>query len=153
MLTALVEGIPLPLVLIGPDARILEINPLAIAMLGEGLEGRHYMTAIRQPPVVLMVDRALAGGPGGEARHVATGPGRDAVYRVVVAPLSGEGVSLAFVDITEIEQAGEIRRDFVANVSHELRTPLTALLGFIETLKGAARFASGKGRGGRFDDI
>jgi two-component system phosphate regulon sensor histidine kinase PhoR len=27
----------------------------------------------------------------------------------------------------------------VANVSHELRTPLTALLGFIETLRGAAR--------------
>jgi two-component system, OmpR family, phosphate regulon sensor histidine kinase PhoR len=35
--------------------------------------------------------------------------------------------------------AAAIRRDFVANVSHELRTPLTALLGFIETLKGAAR--------------
>jgi two-component system phosphate regulon sensor histidine kinase PhoR len=32
-----------------------------------------------------------------------------------------------------------MRRDFVANVSHELRTPLTALLGFIETLQGAAR--------------
>ena len=32
-----------------------------------------------------------------------------------------------------------MRRDFVANVSHELRTPLTALLGFIETLRHAAR--------------
>ena len=38
-----------------------------------------------------------------------------------------------------MEQVGQMRRDFVANVSHELRTPLTALLGFIETLKGAAR--------------
>jgi len=32
-----------------------------------------------------------------------------------------------------------MRRDFIANVSHELRTPLTALMGFIETLRGAAR--------------
>lgn len=32
-----------------------------------------------------------------------------------------------------------MRRDFVTNVSHELRTPLTALLGFVETLRGAAK--------------
>ena len=38
-----------------------------------------------------------------------------------------------------MEEAGAQRRDFVANVSHELRTPLTALLGFIETLQGAAK--------------
>lgn len=49
------------------------------------------------------------------------------------------GALVSFEDITDLEQAGQIRRDFVANVSHELRTPLTALLGFIETLRGAAR--------------
>jgi two-component system phosphate regulon sensor histidine kinase PhoR len=38
-----------------------------------------------------------------------------------------------------MEEAFQMRRDFVANVSHELRTPLTALMGFIETLLGAAR--------------
>jgi two-component system phosphate regulon sensor histidine kinase PhoR len=38
-------------------------------------------------------------------------------------------------DITELEQADTMRRDFVANVSHEIRTPLTVLSGFIETLQ------------------
>ncbi|GHU17165.1 phosphate regulon sensor histidine kinase PhoR [Betaproteobacteria bacterium] len=38
-------------------------------------------------------------------------------------------------DITVIEQAEAMRRDFVANVSHEIRTPLTVLAGFIETLQ------------------
>jgi two-component system phosphate regulon sensor histidine kinase PhoR len=38
-------------------------------------------------------------------------------------------------DITLIEQAEAMRRDFVANVSHEIRTPLTVLAGFIETLQ------------------
>jgi two-component system phosphate regulon sensor histidine kinase PhoR len=38
-------------------------------------------------------------------------------------------------DITTIEQAEAMRRDFVANVSHEIRTPLTVLSGFVETLQ------------------
>jgi two-component system phosphate regulon sensor histidine kinase PhoR len=136
---ALLQGVPLPMVLIGRDARIRRLNGPARALMGEGVEGRHYMTALRQPDVLAMVERVLEGGEAGHARHRVTGPSRDTVYRVVVFPLAGEGAGLAFEDITDIEQAFEIRRDFVANVSHELRTPLTALLGFIETLKGAAR--------------
>ena len=46
---------------------------------------------------------------------------------------------LCFQDVTQVAQAGQMRRDFVANVSHELRTPLTSLMGFIETLRGPAR--------------
>ena len=38
-------------------------------------------------------------------------------------------------DITALEQAEAMRRDFVANVSHEIRTPLTVVAGFIETLQ------------------
>jgi two-component system phosphate regulon sensor histidine kinase PhoR len=38
-------------------------------------------------------------------------------------------------DVTALEQAEAMRRDFVANVSHEIRTPLTVLAGFIETLQ------------------
>jgi len=38
-------------------------------------------------------------------------------------------------DITAVEQAEAMRRDFIANVSHEIRTPLTVLTGFVETLQ------------------
>jgi two-component system phosphate regulon sensor histidine kinase PhoR len=38
-------------------------------------------------------------------------------------------------DITAVQLAEAMRRDFVANVSHEIRTPLTVLSGFIETLQ------------------
>ncbi|MGD9587256.1 MAG: phosphate regulon sensor histidine kinase PhoR [Brachymonas sp.] len=48
----------------------------------------------------------------------------------------GEGKRLLLSrDITAIEQADRMRRDFVANVSHEIRTPLTVLSGFIETMQ------------------
>jgi two-component system phosphate regulon sensor histidine kinase PhoR len=41
-------------------------------------------------------------------------------------------------DVTSLEQADAMRRDFVANVSHEIRTPLTVVAGFIETLESLA---------------
>ena len=48
----------------------------------------------------------------------------------------GEGRRLLLSrDVTALEQAEAMRRDFVANVSHEIRTPLTVLAGFIETLQ------------------
>ena len=48
----------------------------------------------------------------------------------------GEGQRLLLSrDITALEQADTMRRDFVANVSHEIRTPLTVLAGFVETLQ------------------
>lgn len=48
----------------------------------------------------------------------------------------GEGRNLLLSrDITAVEQAEAMRRDFVANVSHEIRTPLTVLAGFVETLQ------------------
>ena len=48
----------------------------------------------------------------------------------------GEGrLLLLSRDITALEQAEAMRRDFVANVSHEIRTPLTVLAGFVEILQ------------------
>ena len=48
----------------------------------------------------------------------------------------GTGRSLLLSrDVTAVEQAEAMRRDFVANVSHEIRTPLTVLGGFVETLQ------------------
>lgn len=48
----------------------------------------------------------------------------------------GEGKQLLLTrDVTVLEQAEAMRRDFVANVSHEIRTPLTVMSGFVETLQ------------------
>lgn len=37
-------------------------------------------------------------------------------------------------NITDLQKADAMRRDFVANVSHEMRTPITVLMGFLETV-------------------
>lgn len=49
-------------------------------------------------------------------------------------------------DVTALELAEAMRRDFVANVSHEIRTPLTVVSGFIETLQHLAVSAEERDR-------
>jgi two-component system phosphate regulon sensor histidine kinase PhoR len=73
--------------------------------------------------------------------HDVTMPGKDSkaskpIKLSVHLHPYGEGrVLLLSRDITAVEQAEAMRRDFVANVSHEIRTPLTVLAGFVETLQ------------------
>ena len=54
---------------------------------------------------------------------------------VQVHPYAGNRRLVLSRDVTAVEQAEAMRREFVANVSHEIRTPLTVLSGFIETLQ------------------
>ncbi|MGL6208403.1 MAG: sensor histidine kinase [Paracoccaceae bacterium] len=136
-LTAVLAGIPLAAFLVGPDERIAEANGLAQALLGAELRGRHHGLVLRQPDLLAAIAGALQ-GQAGTVRHAVPGPSHEVVHRVTVTPVGG-GALCAFEDVSEQEQMGQMRRDFVANVSHELRTPLTALLGFIETLRGPAR--------------
>lgn len=140
-LQGLVSALPLPVVVIAQDRRIVAANDQAQALFGPGLAGRHYVMALRQPVLQTGVEAVLTDNRPGQVRLVrARSTGGDEVFRVTLAPLADPpGAVATFEDVTESEQVGQMRRDFVANVSHELRTPLTALSGFIETLRDAAR--------------
>jgi two-component system, OmpR family, phosphate regulon sensor histidine kinase PhoR len=134
----ILEGIPMPTLLLDANGRVEAANKQARDTLGDGPIGRLYLTLFRQPGLVDAIDMALKKGQPGGARFFRQVGASEQVFQVTVTPLP-EGALCAFEDISEQEQIGQMRRDFVANVSHELRTPLTALLGFIETLQGAAR--------------
>jgi two-component system, OmpR family, phosphate regulon sensor histidine kinase PhoR len=139
MTESVLAAVPLPLVLIGPDARVILANAPACTLLGQDPKGRHHITVLRQPAILEAIEKTLQSRQPSEARLSVAATTQETVYRVQVAPTDGGGVLVSFTDTTDLEQAGQMRRDFVANVSHELRTPLTALLGFIETLRTAAR--------------
>jgi two-component system phosphate regulon sensor histidine kinase PhoR len=134
----LLDGVPLPAMLVHRDDRIEAANPAALALLGEGILGRNPAMAVRTPAVLEAIGAAAREGGVHEARMTLRREGQEAVFQVTVSA-QGERVLCVFRDVTEEEKAGAMRRDFVANVSHELRTPLTALMGFIETLKNAAK--------------
>ncbi len=134
----LINALPMAVLLIGRDERVRAANAPVDLILGPDLIGKHYITALRQPAVIAAIAQTQRSGDAQVVRYNGrTGP-RDTVYRVSVAAADGD-ILLTFEDQTAADEAGQMRRDFVANVSHELRTPLTALLGFIETLGGAAR--------------
>ncbi|MBJ3762945.1 two-component sensor histidine kinase [Maribius pontilimi] len=134
----LLAALPLPAVLIGPSERVLRMNLPATTLLGTGLEGRHYITALRQPGLLDAVEATRASGIARQVEYLAHDGAQDTTWNVTVAPV-GVGLLLSFEDRTAAQEVGQMRRDFVANVSHELRTPLTALIGYIETLQGPAK--------------
>ena len=141
-ISMVIGGVPMPVLLIGRDSRILTANPLAQRLFGQAAVGRHHGMTLRQPDLLAAIAAALSQNLSGRARLILPGPAQDGVHEVTVTPLP-LGALCAFEDHSALEQTDLMRRDFVANVSHELRTPLTALLGFIETLQGAAKDDAG----------
>ncbi len=111
--------------------------------VGNPLAGRDLAAVLRHPGVLEAADAVLADGAGRNVEFALPGA-IDRFYRARVEPLpkpTPEGVSVILIlhDVTGIQRAEQMRADFVANASHELRTPLSSLLGYIETLHGAAR--------------
>lgn len=139
---SLIRSLPFPALMVRRDERIEVANAQAQVLLGAGIEGRHFMTALRQPSLLDAVEASLRDGQPRETSYLSNEGGNDTTYKVALRPSDtdlGRAVLVSFEDVTHLEQMGQMRRDFVANVSHELRTPLTALIGFIETLQGPAR--------------
>ncbi|WOI34230.1 ATP-binding protein [Tritonibacter scottomollicae] len=145
LIDGLLAAIPMPAVLVDQTERFIAANVEGITLLGPQIVGRHFATILRQPGVTTAIETCLLDRQPRTARHLSNDGAQDTTFEVTLRYVSGVGavkggaVLVCFADITDRETVGQMRRDFVANVSHELRTPLTALMGFIETLRGAAR--------------
>ncbi|WP_298835861.1 ATP-binding protein [uncultured Roseobacter sp.] len=134
------DAIPMPALAIDSSQRISAANAAARRLINDGVEGRNYVTMLRQPALIDAIEGTLRDDQPRTATWLSGDGARDITFEVTVRVISAMKITLiCFRDITHLQQAGQMRRDFVANVSHELRTPLTALMGFIETLRGPAR--------------
>lgn len=145
LINEFLDAIPLPALLVDQSERIIGANPQALTLLGPQMTGRHFATILRQPPVIDAIETILRDKQSREAQHLANDSAQNTTFRVTfnyvngIGAVKGGAVLVSFLDVSHLGHAEQMRRDFVANVSHELRTPLTALMGFIETLRGAAR--------------
>ncbi len=145
LLAEFVSAIPMPALMVDQTERIIAANTDTKTLLTQNIVGRHFATILRQPQVIDAIEQALHTKGPAKTRHLSNDGAQDTTFEVEcrylngVGAVSGGAVLAIFQDITHVEQASQMRRDFVANVSHELRTPLTAVMGFIETLRGPAR--------------
>lgn len=128
----------MPAVLIGEDQRIIHGNLAFSDLLGVDNIGRHFVHAFRHPDIIEAIERVWSTREKSKAQYLGKDGIRETTFDVHVSAV-GNSVLVTMLDRTEVETVGRMRSDFIANVSHELRTPLTSLMGFIETLRGAAR--------------
>lgn len=124
------------MVLLNRQGEIVSINPAAQRLLdvSENCAGRELPAVNRDPGLSAAVEKALDGKPFRSDLRLG---GR--IYRLNADPVISEGAvlgaALVLFDVTEREQAEQLRREFTANVSHELKTPLHAISGYAELLR------------------
>ncbi len=140
---AVFAAIPEPQVLLDRRRRIIRANPAATEFVGSVLEGSDLAASLRNPAVLGAADAVLVGGPARIVDFTLAVP-VERVMQARIARVEGsstEGIAaiVTLHDITALKLAEQMRADFVANAGHELKTPLASLVGFIETLLGAAR--------------
>lgn len=125
-------AMPDGIVLLDQHNRIEWCNRAAEEMLAIGLRrdaGLAIAQLVRQPAFV-----ALINGSAQEGGVVIRTPKEKIPLSVVSVPFNTQGRLLLVRDVSQMERATAILRDFVANVSHELRTPLTVIVGYLELL-------------------
>ncbi len=140
---ALADALPEPAILLRHDGEIVSFNAKARDLFGGLRPGSHLSSATRSPQIL---DAVTAASPSKPMQTVMFSE-RVPVERHMAAtvswlqPGSGAGalILLFLRDLTEQRRLDQLRADFIANASHEIKTPLASVLGFIETLQGAAR--------------
>jgi two-component system, OmpR family, phosphate regulon sensor histidine kinase PhoR len=139
MTRVLLDQLPIPVMLLDDDERVLFVNHSMRDVLGPGLDRKRASSVLRNPDVLAAIAEARHGFstdvpfslPVPIERH----------YQAYAARISGSPsvTALLLHDLTVVKRSEQLRADFIANASHELRTPLAAVTGFIETLRGHAR--------------
>jgi two-component system phosphate regulon sensor histidine kinase PhoR len=137
-----VAALDLPLVLLGPDLRVIAASRGALSFMPALGEGKVVGLALRDPDALAAIGSTRTTGAPAAVEITEPSP-PERTFRLNVARLSREEASSPILiwldDLSPIRAVERLRVDFIANASHELRTPLATLLGFIETLQGPAR--------------
>ncbi len=146
---AIIDALPDPALVLDDKSVVRCVNSALNEEFGQITLGEPLSFRMRIPALLATVERAVAGDTTLEVEwSEKVSPHR--WFKAYVAPLRPPETAAAaadpsryFVvvirDLSEQYRLDRMRADFVANASHELRTPLASLMGFVETLQGAAR--------------
>ena len=124
------------LVLLNSSGTILSINNAALTILDadKSSVGQDILTVNRSLEMQKLLEEART-GQRSETKLCLTGREYQLDASPIVSGGNIGGVALLLFDITERENAEQLRREFTANVSHELKTPLHSISGCAELMK------------------
>lgn len=142
---SIVDGLPEAVLVLDREQRVCKFNSRAAHIFDLLREGEPVSLAIRHPEFLDAIGTVRSGEAQVKVSFERTWP----VTRqldVTLLQIQDEtdnphrpDIFVYISDTAEQETLARMRMNFIANASHELRTPLASLLGFIETLQGAAR--------------
>ena len=124
------------LVVLDKETNIRSINSAAMKIFGaeESCVGCSFFRINRSNALRQALNDALDHSHGSTVQEI---EGR--AYRFDMSAIRSEGNLLGAVilavDVTEAQNAEQLRREFSANVSHELKTPLQGIIGSAELLE------------------
>ena len=124
------------LVVLDKETHIRSINSAAMKIFGakETCVGSSFFQVNRSNALRQALNDALDRGHGSTVQEL---DGR--AYRFDMSSIQSDGNLLGavilVVDVTEAQNAEQMRREFSANVSHELKTPLQGIIGSAELLE------------------
>ena len=124
------------LVVLDKETHIRSINSAAMKIFGakETCVGSSFFQVNRSNALRQALNDALDRGHGSVMQEL---EGR--IYRFDMSSIQSDGNLLGAVilavDVTESQNAEQMRREFSANVSHELKTPLQGIIGSTELLE------------------
>ena len=124
------------LVVLDKETRIRSINSAAMKVFGaeDSCVGSSFFQVNRSNLLRQALNDALDKGHGSVVQEL---EGR--IYRFDMSSIQSDGNLLGAVilavDVTESQNAEQMRREFSANVSHELKTPLQGIIGSAELLE------------------
>ncbi len=141
-LRQLVNGFAGAALLTDAQGLLLVANLRARALFPALMEGRLVSGVIRNSEFQENFHLILEGGRSTEVAFVLRKPSKRHLGANIIGIDGERGERFVFIhlrDREEEENLARMRMNFIASASHELRTPLASLLGFIETLQGAAK--------------
>ncbi len=149
-LHAVISNMKEGMILLSKDKKIISINRAAVQLFDasqtepSGLHmhlseknciGKQLSDISGSQTLLHLTDRALHGYPQEQTISL-----QNSRYQITASPIASDsetavfGAALFFFDVTEKENAEQMRREFTANVSHELKTPLHAISGYAELI-------------------
>ena len=134
------EALPDAVIVMNVSGQVEWANTKASEYLGIRLprdRGQRITHIIRQPELLnYLADLAKGSTPDG--LFISAPVDVEVGLEIRITRYAESSLLLVARNVTDIQRANRMRKDFIANASHELRTPITVISGYLEAVENEA---------------